>query len=131
MLQTWAKIFVFVVALLHLLIATVEIFLWRHPLVWRRLERLRLTQEEAGRIAPIIANAGLYNGFIGTGLIWAAVTRGSGDAVVFFLLCVIIAEIVGAITLKPTTLLLAVYASNCCIVARLDVKRRGIEGLEN
>lgn len=66
-----------------------------------------MTLEEAIKVAPIVANAGLYNGLITAGLIWGLVSRKNGDAIkVFFLGGVIIAGIFGAATLKWTTLLI-------------------------
>ena len=58
-------------------------------------------------MAPIVANAGLYNSFLAAGLIWSVVSGSGGpDIAVFFLTCVAVAGVFGAITLKPTTLLL-------------------------
>jgi putative membrane protein len=77
------------------------------PTIYGRLDRFKFTDEEARKIAPIIANAGLYNAFIGAGLIWAAPCVTSHPSLqLFFLSCVLIAGIFGAITLKPTTLIL-------------------------
>jgi putative membrane protein len=98
---------VVVVALLHVVIAGSELFLWRRPAVYGRLERFRFTQAEADRIAPIIANAGLYNGFIAAGLLWSALAGSNAYALrLFFLACVAIAGVYGAATLKRTTLFL-------------------------
>ena len=46
-------------------------------------------------------NQGLYNGFLVAGLLWGLITR-KRDVIVFFLLCVIVAGIYGAVTVKPT-----------------------------
>jgi putative membrane protein len=90
-----------------LLIAVFEIFFWKHPKVYGRLDRFKFTDHEALKIAPIIANAGLYNAFLGAGLLWTAYCiENEPHAAVFFLVCVVIAGIFGAITLKPTTLLI-------------------------
>jgi putative membrane protein len=79
-------------------------FLWSVPGVH---DRLHFTDAEATKVAPIVANAGLYNSFLAAGLIWALLS-GSGRAGVatFFLTCVVVAGVFGAVTLKPTTLLL-------------------------
>jgi putative membrane protein len=85
-------------------ISVVEMFFWNNPYLYGRLE---FTSEQAKTVAPIVANAGLYNGFIAAGLIWGLLAREAGLSIkVFFLLCVIVAGIVGAVTLKPTTLVL-------------------------
>jgi putative membrane protein len=99
-----ANLFVAFVALVHILLCIAEIFFWKEPVIH---QRLGFTLEEALKIAPIVANAGLYNGFLATGLIWGLISGKNGDAIkVFFLSCVIIAGIFGAVTLKWTTLLI-------------------------
>lgn len=98
------NLFVGVVALVHIIILVVEIFFWKEPAIH---QRLGFTLEEAIKVAPIVANAGLYNGFLAAGLIWGLISGRTGDAIkVFFLTCVIIAGIFGAVTLKWTTLLI-------------------------
>jgi putative membrane protein len=99
-----ANLFVVIVALVHILILIVEIFFWKEPVIH---QRLGFTLEEALKVAPIVANAGLYNGFLATGLIWGLVSDKNADAIkVFFLVCVIIAGIFGAVTLTWTPLLI-------------------------
>src|SRR4051812_11136055 len=96
------NVLVAIVAALHVLIASVEMLFWNKQFVHKRLA---FTDSEARKVAPIVANAGLYNGFIAAGLIWALNFPGDGTpAKVFFLSCVLIAGIFGAITLKWTTL---------------------------
>jgi putative membrane protein len=92
------------VALVQAAIALVEIFLWNAPRVHTRLE---FTAAEAKKVAPIVANAGLYNSFLAAGLVWALLAGPMQLWVsTFFLTCVIVAGLFGAVTLKPTTLLL-------------------------
>ena len=99
-----ANLFIAIAALVHIILFTVEIFFWKEPVIH---QRLGFTLDEALKVAPIVANAGLYNGFITAGLIWGLVSGKNGDAIkVFFLVCVIIAGIFGAVTLKWTTLLI-------------------------
>ena len=52
----------------------------------------------AKRSASLAANQGLYNGFLAAGLLWGLVGSGGKDALVFFLSCIIIAGIYGAMT---------------------------------
>jgi putative membrane protein len=97
-----ANLLVGIVALVHIIVFVVEMFFWKQPVIH---ERLGFTLEEAIKVAPIVANAGLYNGFLAAGLIWGLVSRKNSDAIkIFFLACVIIAGIFGAVTLKWTTL---------------------------
>jgi putative membrane protein len=99
-----ANLFVVIVALVHILLFVVEIFFWKEPFIHGRLG---FTLEEALKVAPIVANAGLYNGFIAAGLIWGLISGKTGDAIkIFFLACVIIAGIFGAATLTRTPLLI-------------------------
>jgi putative membrane protein len=99
-----ANLFVGFVALVHILLCVVEIFFWKEPFIHGRLG---FTLEEALKVAPIVANAGLYNGFIAAGLIWGLISGRTGDAIkIFFLACVIIAGIFGAATLTRTPLLI-------------------------
>jgi putative membrane protein len=99
-----ANLSVAIVALVHILLLVVEMFFWKEPVIY---ERLGFTPEEAIKVAPIVANAGLYNGFIAAGLIWGLISGRTGDAMkVFFLSCVIIAGIFGAATLTRTPLLI-------------------------
>ena len=94
---------VILVSVIHFAIATVEMFFWRLPKVH---SRLGFDTEGANKVAPIVANAGLYNSFIACGLIFGLSSWGSPSMILFFLTCVIVAGIYGALTLKPTTLVL-------------------------
>ena len=99
-----ATVLVSVVALVHVAISLVEMLLWNKPIVHGRLG---FTDEAARKVAPIVANAGLYNGFLAAGLIWGLFSSGDGTSIkVFFLSCVIVAGFFGAVTLKWTTLVL-------------------------
>ncbi|HEY9674543.1 MAG TPA: DUF1304 domain-containing protein [Waterburya sp.] len=99
-----ANLFVVITSLIHIILCVVEIFFWKEPVIH---QRLGFPLEEALKVAPIVANAGLYNGFIAAGLIWGLISARTSDAVkIFFLVCVIIAGIFGAVTLKWTTLVI-------------------------
>jgi putative membrane protein len=102
MSTTVAILLVALVAAIHVAIAVVEMLFWNRAKVH---ERMNFTAAEAKKVAPIVANAGLYNSFLAAGLIWALVSYTPGSSVtIFFLLCVIVAGLFGAATLKPTTL---------------------------
>ena len=86
------------VALLHLYFLVLEMFFWNKPL-GRRI--FRLTPEFAQESATLAANQGLYNGFLAAGLFWGLVLGPAGLAIkVFFLGCVIVAGIFGALTVS-------------------------------
>jgi putative membrane protein len=95
---TIADWLVFFVALVHVSISIIEMFFWNKPFFH---ERLGLKDEEARKVAPIVANAGLYNGFLAAGLLWGLLCHGDSAAIkVFFLTCAIVAGIFGAVTLS-------------------------------
>ena len=89
------------VILLHVLFMALEMFLWNTPF---GRKTFGLKEEYANQSAPLAANQGLYNGFLAAGLLWGLVSTGGFDALVFFLSCVIIAGIYGAITAKVSIL---------------------------
>jgi putative membrane protein len=99
-----ANVFVAFTALVHINLFVVEMFVWKEPVIH---QRLGFSLDEALKVAPIVANAGLYNGFLAAGLIWGLVSGRRSDAIkVFCLVCVIIAGIFGAATLTRTPLLI-------------------------
>jgi putative membrane protein len=86
------------VALLHLSFLVLEMFFWNKPL-GRRI--FRLTPEFAHASAALAANQGLYNGFLAGGLLWSLVLGPAGLGFkLFFLGCVIVAGIFGALTVN-------------------------------
>ncbi|MEX1026753.1 MAG: DUF1304 domain-containing protein [Candidatus Paceibacterota bacterium] len=103
MLSHVAGILVIVVAVIHMAIAVIEMCFWQVPKVH---SRLGFDADEAKKVTPIVANAGLYNCFLAAGLIWGLSSWGSSNALLFFLSCVVVAGVFGAVTLKWTTLVL-------------------------
>jgi putative membrane protein len=110
--MTVANIAVLVVGCIHLVIAAAEMLLWKRKSVYGRLERLRLSEDEAAKVGPIVANAGLYNSFLGVGLVWSASNHAGLLPVKLYLLCcVAVAGVFGAFTLKWSTLLIQTVPS--------------------
>jgi len=93
------QILITVVALLHLYFLALEMFLWDKPL-GRKV--FNLTPEFAAQSKALAANQGLYNGFLAAGLIWSLVLGGREGfhVAIFFLVCVIVAGIYGALTVN-------------------------------
>ncbi len=91
------------VALLHIAFFVLEAFLWTKP-TGRRI--FGLTPEVAEGSKALAANQGVYNLFLAAGLIWSIVAPApcALGIRVFFLSCVIVAGIVGAITAKRSIL---------------------------
>jgi putative membrane protein len=93
-----ANIAVALVALLHVYFLVLEMFLWDKPFGMRIF---RITPEFAKATKALAANQGLYNGFLAAGLAWGLVLGTAGDPIkIFFLLCVIVAGVVGAATVN-------------------------------
>ena len=83
---------VLLVALIHVYILVLEMFLWTKP---QGLSTVRNTPEKAETTRVLAANQGLYNGFLAAGLFWGLFTA-QWNVVVFFLSCVIVAALYGA-----------------------------------
>lgn len=89
-----ANLLVTLVALLHLYFLVLEMFLWDKP---KGMKTFNLTPEFAKASKVLAANQGLYNGFLAAGLLWGLYLSDT-KIQVFFLGCVIIAGIYGAMT---------------------------------
>ncbi len=95
-MNTSANLVVLLIALLHMYILVLEMFLWDKP---RGLKAFGLTPEFAAQTKVLAANQGLYNGFLAAGLLWGLYLGPSGHGVrVFFLGCVLVAGLYGAAT---------------------------------
>ncbi|MEX8191735.1 DUF1304 domain-containing protein [Comamonas guangdongensis] len=91
-----SSIAVAAVALIHLYILVLEMFLWTRP---AGRKAFGLTPEFAEQTRVLGANQGLYNGFLAAGLIYGLVQGASGLAFqAFFLICVLVAGVFGAVT---------------------------------
>ncbi len=93
-----AQVATLFVALLHLWFLGLEMFLWTKP-YGRRV--FGLTEEKAQLTKSLAANQGLYNGFLAAGLFWGMASAPGGiNLRLFFLGCVIVAGIFGALTVS-------------------------------
>jgi putative membrane protein len=94
-----ANVVVGIVALLHIYFLVLEMFLWTTPTGRRTFG---LDADFAQKSKALAANQGLYNGFLAAGLIWGLIAGGTVgfQAKVFFLVCVVVAGIYGAITVN-------------------------------
>lgn len=90
-----AGIAILIVALIHVYILILEMFLWTKP---AGLRAFGLTPEKAESSKVLAANQGLYNGFLAAGLIWSLQVSHGFHIAIFFLTCVIIAGVFGAVT---------------------------------
>ena len=95
-----AKIFVAIVAVLHLYFLWLEMFVWttRGPKVFKNFPRELFEPTKS-----MAANQGLYNGFLSAGLLWSLFIQDanwSKYVAIFFLGCVAVAGIYGALSVS-------------------------------
>lgn len=89
-----ADIMAGLVALLHAYFLVLEMFLWDKP---KGMKTFGLTPEKAATTKSLAMNQGLYNGFLAAGLAWG-IWAGLPQVKIFFLACVIVAGVFGALT---------------------------------
>lgn len=97
-----SKILIGFVAFIHIYIVWLEMFAWttRAKKVFKKVpeEMFEKTKQMAG-------NQGLYNGFLAAGLIWSLLIcdpNWSFHVALFFLSCVLVAGVYGAITVQKS-----------------------------
>ena len=91
-----ANIIIGLVALIHVYIMVLEMFLWDKPY---GLKAFGQGKEAAMASKVLAANQGLYNGFLAAGLFWGLSLGADGAGIkVFFLCCILVAGIYGAAT---------------------------------
>lgn len=93
-----AAALVALVALIHLAILVMEMFLWESAYV-RAI--FRISPDFAANTRVLAANQGLYNGFLAAGLILSLIRGVPGPGVElaqFILACVVVAGLYGAAT---------------------------------
>jgi len=120
-MQRAARIAVGFIALLHVYILVLEMFLWETE---RGLKAFAMTPEFASSTAVLAANQGLYNGFLAAGLAWGLIYRDrqvGQHLQLFFLGCVAVAGIYGSATAKFSILFIqtipAVIAISLVVLA--------------
>ena len=96
MLDQTANVAVALMALLHVYILVLEMFLWTTS---RGRKAFGTTAEFAEASKVLAANQGLYNGFLAAGLVWGLILGPAGHGVkLFFLGCILVAGLYGAAT---------------------------------
>ena len=113
-----AALLTMIVALEHVGFLILEMFLWTQPF---GLKSFNLTPEFAAASATLAANQGLYNGFLAAGLVWSLIA-GKRDVRIFFLLCVIVAGLYGAATVKPSILVVQAIPALLGLIATVVSK---------
>ncbi len=105
------------VALLHVYIMLLEVLWWDTP---RGQKAFGLTPEFARQTKTLAINQGVYNGFLAAGLIWGLVHPDPGfgwQIQLFFLACVAVAGIVGAVTSSGKILFIQTVPAVIAILA--------------
>jgi putative membrane protein len=104
-MNTLTIISISIVIFLQTSFMVLEMFLW-NTATGRKI--FGLSKDFAKQSATLAGNQGMYNGFLAAGLLWGLVSTGGLDALIFFLSCIIIAGLYGAIT--ASTMILFVQA---------------------
>ena len=97
-----SQILIIWVAIIHLYILWLEMFAWNT--IGRKTFKT-LPDELFAKTRPMAANQGLYNGFLAAGLVWSLLIHDpewSRNVAYFFLICVFIAGVYGAITVQKS-----------------------------
>ena len=118
-MSTIAKILIALIALEHIYILVLEMFLWTTP---RGRKAFGMTPEFAEQTKVLAANQGLYNGFLAAGLLWSVFAQPPEVAAslkVFFLCCVIVAGLMGAATVSYRILLVQALPAVLALLAVL------------
>ncbi len=104
-----------IVALIHVYILILEMVLWDTP---RGRKAFGTTEEFSKASKVLAANQGLYNGFLAAGLLWGVWLGEAGDPIkIFFLLCVAVAGIYGAITVSRRILVVQTVPAAIALLA--------------
>jgi len=112
-----SNILIAAIALLHIYFLILEMFLWDKP---KGLRTFRHSLETAKASKALAMNMGLYNGFLAAGLIWSLYLGAEGYNIsLFFLSCVLIAGIFGAITVSRSILFVQALPAAITLVALL------------
>jgi putative membrane protein len=110
------------VAALHVYFLVLEMFLWATPYGQKTFKR---TLEEQLATKVLAANQGLYNGFLAAGLVWSlvAVEPIAVPIRVFFLACVLVAGLYGAVTAAKQILFAQALPAAAALVVTLLASR--------
>ncbi|WP_054941833.1 DUF1304 domain-containing protein [Paenibacillus ihuae] len=114
-----STILVALVALEHVYILALEMFMWTTP---RAQKAFGTTKEFAQDTKSLAANQGLYNGFLAAGLVWGLLHPNDTfgfQLQLFFLICVGVAAVYGGMTAKRSILLVQGLPAFLAIIALL------------
>lgn len=119
-MKFWAGFMTFIVASLHLGIMMLEMFFWDHAIGHKIFS---MSAEVAASSQLLAMNQGLYNGFLGFGILWGLLS-GNQSLKVYLLLCVIVAGIFGGLTVNVNILYVQALPGFITLLLVLKAKRR-------
>ena len=118
-MQIVSTILVLLVAVEHVYILVLEMFLWTKP---RTMKTFGTTAEDAATMKTLAANQGLYNGFLAAGLFYSLVAAPpvvGFQFKVFFLVCVIVAGVYGGMTVSSRITVVQALPALLALVATI------------
>ncbi|MBD7960354.1 DUF1304 domain-containing protein [Comamonas avium] len=122
-MQVFANIVVAAVALLHIYILVLEMFLWTQP---QGRRAFGMTQEFAQQTKVLAANQGLYNGFLAAGLMTGLLLGDQGQLFkIFFLVCIMVAGAYGALTASKKIFFIQTVPAALALGAVLMARQAG------
>lgn len=119
-MRFFASFMTFLVALLHIGIMVLEMFFWDHPVGHKVFS---MTAEVAQSSEILAMNQGLYNGFLGFGLLWGLMSSNQ-SLKIFLLICITIAGIFGGLTANISILYVQALPGFITLLLVLKAKRR-------
>ena len=115
-----AFILILFVAIEHYCILILEMFFNESEAVQKSFGlELEFLKDE--RVKKMLANQGLYNGFLASGLMWSLTESGEFQfqIAIFFLICIICAAVYGSVTVSKKIFLLQGLPALMAIIAVL------------
>lgn len=111
----FANIFIALVAAIHVYILVLEMFLWDTK---TGRKAFNLSADFARDSRVLAANQGLYNGFLAAGLLYGLWLGDAGfQFKLFFLVCVLVAGVFGAVTASKKILYVQALPALIALVA--------------
>jgi putative membrane protein len=114
-----SNLLVALVAIEHIYILVLEMFLWTKP---QGRKAFGLSPERAEATKVMAANQGLYNGFLAAGLFWALIQPDPAFAFqlkLFFIGCVVVAGLYGGLTASRKILVIQALPAALALIAVL------------
>ena len=118
-MTTVAALLVALVALEHVYILVLEMFLWVTP---RGMKAFGLKPEQAAQTKVMAGNQGLYNGFLAAGLFWSLLHPDPAFAFQlksFFLGCMLLAGLYGGATASRKIFAIQAFPAGLALIAVL------------